>query len=468
MANVATHKVGSSSSAGKKKFFGTDGIRGTAGSVLTADLAMRLGFFCANIFSSEGPIIIGQDSRLSGDMITAALTAGLTSHGKEVWQIGVCPTPAISYLIKKFKASGGFMITASHNPPKDNGIKIFDQNGTKIDNQKQYYLEQQLINHSHQVTSYISSNNFGKSYNRNQLLDKYIQGLTETIEVGKHLQDIPIILDLCWGSATSCGAKVFEAIGAKVKIINGNPDGRKINVNCGSTHIGTLREAVINQGAQMGFAFDGDADRMLAVDSKGRLIDGDHILYLLGSYLQDKNELYENRIVATVMSNLGFEKAWLSRGGLLERTAVGDQHVHKTMLEKKACLGGEQSGHILSTKNDLSGDGLLTALSLLEMCEDLSTNLTELFDQSFKPFPQKLVNINLPNCDENGTWEDHQFLKEALTKAEESIGKDGRILIRKSGTEPVLRIMVESHNRSMVDSLTSHIQKLAEENIKAA
>ena len=451
----------------KSATFGTDGIRGKVGTALTPELLLQLGYWASHVLPRIGPILIGKDSRQSGDMVTAALTAGLTAAGREVWLIGLCPTPAIPHLIKKTGTSGGLMVSASHNPPEDNGIKIFDENGIKIDSVKQLFIESHIKGDLIDNHASPTCKSFGKIFNRNELIKTYQEDLVKTVK-GDNFNGMPIVLDLCWGSATACGEEVFNALGANLTIINGNPDGKKINVGCGSTNLGPLREAVIQTKANMGFAFDGDADRVLAIDHKGRVIDGDHVLYIWGSTLQDRGELPYNKLITTVMSNLGFEKAWEARGGILERTPVGDQNVHAAMVETGAALGGEQSGHILSAKHGLCGDGLLTALQITKICQERSFTLAQFRDQSFKAFPQKLVNLSLLNLADQKSWRDCEPIQKAVFEAEESMGDEGRVLLRESGTEPLLRVMVEAKDQVDVDSWISHLAKVVKEYLEMA
>ena len=467
MTNNAMHPVGAPLGAYNNKTFGTDGVRGKAGTELTPALALQLGYWSSHILKNQGPILIGKDSRQSGDMVTAALTAGLTAAGKEVWQVDLCPTPAIPYLIKRTGACGGFMVSASHNPPEDNGIKIFDEQGVKIDSKKQIFIESKIRGGDSSNNVQSPSRNFGKTYQRYELIKDYQESLINSVK-GRSLNGIPIVLDLCWGSATACGAKVFEALGADLTILHGKPNGAKINVGCGSTQLGPLRQAVFEKHAEMGFAFDGDSDRVLAVDGKGRVIDGDHVLYLWGSNLRERGELPNNRLITTVMANLGFERAWKAKGGLLERTAVGDQNVHTAMIETGAALGGEQSGHILSAAHGLCGDGLLTALQVATICNGQNLTLAEWRNQSFKAFPQKLVNVSLSNWGNQKNWQDCAPIQEAVTKAEASMGKDGRVLLRASGTEPLLRVMVEAKDQRDVDSWTTHLAQVVEQHLDAA
>ncbi len=438
-------------------FFGTDGIRGKAETLFTNELLQKLGFLSDQVLPKKKPILIGQDSRLSSQRIANELADGLMASGREVWLLGLCPTPAVAFLIRKNHAAGGFMISASHNPPEDNGIKIFDSNGEKLSSQKQSLIEKGL-----QAKKTIRSNTRKNCICRYDLLKEYEKSLIQSIPIDD-FEGASIVLDLCWGSATACGENLFRSLGAKVTCINAKPNGRKINVNCGSTHLEDIKKAVLETNSEMGFAFDGDADRMIAIDGRGRVVDGDNILYLWGSELKEKNALPEQRLVATVMSNLGFEKAWVDQGGILERAAVGDQNVRKVMVEKKAILGGEQSGHILSTLNGLSGDGLLTALQLSNICKKKALRLEDLFDQSFKAFPQKLINVPVsPIFSQQSLIQSEKF-QASIKKAEQEMGGGGRVFVRKSGTESILRVMVESIDESIVEFWSSTISNIASE-----
>jgi phosphoglucosamine mutase len=285
---------------------------------------------------------------------------------------------------------------------------------------------------------------------------------------GQRLEGCKVVLDLCWGSATACGEAVFRALGAELVVLHGQPDGGRINQGCGSTQLEPLRQAVIAEGAQMGFAFDGDADRMLAVDGCGRVVDGDQILYLWGSALRQSALLPANRIVATVMSNLGFERAWQQAGGLLERTPVGDQYVHAAMEQFGAGLGGEQSGHILSAHHGMSGDGLLTALQVATLVHGRGQTLAEWMDQSFRPFPQKLVNVTVPDRVRRTAWQECVPMREAVAKAEAAMAGQGRVLVRASGTEPLLRVMVEAAETDQVEHWTTLLAAEADRLLNAA
>ena len=462
MASPAFHPLNSPDPS--QVSFGTDGLRGHVGTAITSTLALQVGFWCGQILPSDGPVLIGMDSRTSGSMLVSALAAGLTAAGREVWTLGLCPTPAVPGLIRRFGAAGGLMVSASHNPPEDNGIKVFGSDGSKLGSALQARIEAGLRG---EVPSSSHGNSFGVSHQRSDLLDLYKQDLLKSVK-HQRLDGVPIVLDLCWGSATACGAAVFAELGADVTVLHGEADGERINVDCGSTQLEPLRRAVLEHGAAMGFAFDGDADRMLAVDGRGRIVDGDHVLYLWGSALQDGGVLPDQRLVATVMSNLGFERAWQARGGQLDRTPVGDQHVHAAMVSSGAALGGEQSGHILSSAHGLSGDGVLTALQLATLCNGRGITLADWLDHSFEAYPQKLVNVRVPDRARRKAWADCKPLFDLVEQAERSMAVNGRVLVRASGTEPLLRVMVEAADPKAVDHWTQRLAEAAEQHLNAA
>jgi phosphoglucosamine mutase len=444
--------------------FGTDGIRGRVGSLITPALALQVGYWTGRVLPPDGPVVIGTDSRSSGPMLVAALTAGLTAAGREVWQLGLCPTPAVAGTIRRLGAAGGLMVSASHNPPHDNGIKIFGPSGAKLGRSEQEAIEAGLRGADPLDATSLTGQ--GTSAPRGDLLEAYVASLLESVE-GRRLDGVPIVLDLCWGSATACGEAVFRALGADLTVLHGQPDGGRINQECGSTHLDPLRRAVLEKGAAMGFAFDGDADRMLAVDGRGRVVDGDQILYLWGSSLRAAGQLPDDRLVATVMSNLGFERAWQAGGGVLERTAVGDQYVHAAMEELGAGLGGEQSGHILSARHGMAGDGLLTALQVATLVHGRGQSLADWMEGSFTPYPQKLVNVTVPDRERRTGWERCEPLRQAVERAERAMEGRGRVLVRASGTEPLLRVMVEAAEQVQVDRWCAELAAEAERRLNA-
>ncbi len=443
--------------------FGTDGIRGQAGTLLTAPLATQVGFWAGQVLlthGESGPIVLGQDSRTSSDMLSSALAAGLTTAGLEVWNLGLCPTAAIAHLATG--NAGGIMISASHNPPADNGIKFFNSNGTKLSSAIQKQIESALrgqslpTSQSSAATSQPTTTptQWGRIYQRPDLIDRYINFLYQPFQPHPQLHGMRIVLDLAWGAATRVAQQVFEATGAEVVILHGLPDGDRINVNCGSTHLGSLKAAVAELNADIGFAFDGDADRVMAVDAQGRVIDGDYILYFWGQTLQQAGKLPNNTIISTVMANLGFERAWQQRGGTLVRTQVGDQHVHAEMITQGAMLGGEQSGHILCHHYSWTGDGILTALHLADLLKQAGCSLPDLVAQSFETYPQRLENVRVENADTRRNWQSCDAVQSAIAQAEAAMGDQGRVLVRASGTEPLIRVMVEAADASVVDHWT--------------
>ncbi|MEO0869735.1 MAG: phosphoglucosamine mutase [Cyanobacteria bacterium J06642_11] len=427
--------------------FGTDGIRSRAGELLTAPLALQVGFWAGQILRQHksGAIVLGQDSRNSSPMIASALAAGLTSAGVEVWDMGLCPTAAVAYMAGDVETAGGIMISASHNPPADNGIKFFGAEGTKLEKSLQSKIEQALRQGSC-PNAFNPGNQWGVTYQRPELVDRYVDFLHQPFSNPAYLSGMRIVLDLAWGAAARVAQSVFEATGAEVIIIHGRADGNRINVNCGSTHLASIKAAVAEHGADIGFAFDGDADRVMAVDGQGRVVDGDYILYFWGQTLQQAGQLPDDTIISTVMANLGFERAWEQRGGTLIRTKVGDQHVHAEMVERGAMLGGEQSGHILCHHYSLTGDGILTALHLANWLKQAECCLPTLIDQSFAPYPQRLENVRVEDRERRRHWAECDPVQKAIQQAESAMGDQGRVLVRASGTEPVIRVMVEAVN----------------------
>ncbi len=440
-----------------QSIFGTDGIRGIYNQKITYDLALKVGYAFGNITKDTEKVLVGRDTRLSGDLLLEALSIGLNQSGKEVINIGICPTPAIPFLIKKFKKYTGIMISASHNPPEYNGIKIFDHYGHKLSKKKEIEIESYL----NKIKSNLNFRKERNIVNRFDLLEIYKKSLIESIG-NKNLQGMKIVLDTCYGSASVYAKNVFKQLGASVYVINSNSDGSKINVKCGSTCLDPLKKAINEFNAEMGFSFDGDADRVIGIDSEKNILDGDQILFLWGRELMREKILSRNLLISTVMSNLGFEKAWNEIGGILIRTPVGDKFVHEEIDKQNADLGGEQSGHILSKINNFSGDGVLTAIQIANFCKKNKITLKDLLKTSFKGFPQKLTNIKLNSNDKNHKdlieKDINKFIKEKL----ENIPEPCRIFARNSGTESVLRILVEAENKNLVNNISIQMTNMAE------
>lgn len=452
----------------KSPLFGTDGIRGRVGELLSAPLALQVGFWTGIVLRSRseklGPVIVGQDSRNSGDMLAMALSAGLTAAGLQVWYLGLCPTPCVAYLSSITDAVGGVMISASHNPPEDNGIKIFGADGIKLSKALQQEIEAGLRGNASPA---VSISDCGRHYSRPELILEYAQILKQPLHGDVNLQGMKVVLDLAWGAAVGLAPSVFEQLGAEVISLHNLADGDRINVDCGSTHLDILQAAVKENNADLGFAFDGDADRVLAVDNTGRPINGDYILYLWGNSLQQKQELPDNLIVSTVMANLGFERAWNQIGGKFTRTAVGDQHVQAEMLRAGGMLGGEQSGHILCRHYGITGDGLLTALHIAALVHQANVPLSEMVNQSFSTYPQLLHNVRVEDREKRVGWKDCQPLQQAISRAEAAMGDAGRVLVRASGTEPVIRVMVEAEAADLANHWTKELVDVVQQNLAA-
>ncbi|MBD3882802.1 phosphoglucosamine mutase [Phormidium tenue FACHB-886] len=440
------------------RLFGTDGIRGRVGELLSAPLALQVGYWAGQVLQAQsgaGAIVIGQDSRNSSDMLAMALSAGLTAAGLEVWNLGLCPTPTVAYLAHSTEAIGGVMISASHNPPEDNGIKFFGASGAKLPTDLQAQIELALQGEADFCLTGLGRR-WGQHYHRPQLISNYLDSLHRPLPT-LDLSGMKIVLDLAWGAAVQVAPIVFSQLGAEVICLHNRADGDRINVNCGSTHLEPLKAAVANHRADMGFAFDGDADRVMAVDGQGRVVDGDYILYLWGQALRQTNQLPNSLIISTVMANLGFERAWQHQGGQLVRTAVGDQYVHAEMVRRGAKLGGEQSGHILCPHYGVSGDGLLTALHLAALVSQAGSSLADLVSQSFQTYPQILRNVRVEDRDRRLRWQESELLQGAIAQAEAAMGDQGRILVRASGTEPLIRVMVEAASAELTQHWTENL-----------
>ncbi len=436
-----------------QSIFGTDGIRGKFNVEITYSLAYKVGYSLGSTLETENPILIGRDTRISGDILLQAITRGINESGKKSINLGICPTPAIPFLIKQENLGSGIMISASHNPPEYNGIKIFDHNGQKITKDFENKI-QKLIEESNQNIS-VPKKMIPLKTNKD-LMDVYIKSLIQTMG-GENLSGLKIILDTCYGSATTCAKKIFQALGAEVRVINNSNNGLKINMNCGSTNLEPLKKALRENPADMGFSFDGDADRVIGMDSKGNVLDGDHILFLLGRELMEQKMLTNNLLISTQMANLGFESAWKKIGGSLHRTNVGDKYVYDAIKEKSADLGGEQSGHILSKINNFSGDGILTALQISKYCKVKNINLNDWLKSSFEPLPQKLTNIKLDFNIKKLNSKTKILIDKTIENFHALYSDNCRVYIRPSGTEPLIRVLVEAKNHEEVNSLSREI-----------
>lgn len=437
-----------------RKYFGTDGVRGVANVDLTPELAYRLGKSAGYVLSkgSESaakPVFaVGRDTRISGTMLESALIAGLTSSSVNVLQLGVLPTPGVAYFTKQL-TNGGVMISASHNPFEDNGIKFFSHDGFKLPDEVELEIEH-YIDHPEELPVY-SGGQLGTIKQANNAVELYSNFLAQTIDTS--LDELTIVLDCANGAATTVAPTLFKKLGATVHVIGNEPNGVNINVDCGSTHPEQLQKKVVELKADIGLAFDGDSDRLIAVDEKGQILDGDQILYICGKALQKKGRLTNNTVVSTVMSNFGFKKALTEHGIQNVQSAVGDRYVLEAMKEGNLSLGGEQSGHIIFLDLNTTGDGILAALQLVSVLKESKTSASSLVE-GYQMYPQKLINVRV---NDKKAWETNQDILSTIKMAEEELADSGRVLIRASGTENLVRVMVEGQYSEMVERLSQTI-----------
>ena len=424
------------------KYFGTDGVRGEANVELTPELAFKLGRFGGYVLSQHETdvprVFVARDTRISGQMLESALVAGLLSVGIHVYKLGVLATPGVALLVKAEKASAGVMISASHNPAQDNGIKFFAGDGFKLDDALEAEIEA-LLDAEEDTLPRPSAQGLGDVVEYPEGLRKYQQFLVST---GTELEGMKVALDTANGAAATSARQIFADLGADLTVMAENPDGLNINEGVGSTHPEKLQELVKETGSQIGLAFDGDSDRLIAVDENGDLVDGDRIMYIIGKYLADRGLLAKNTIVTTVMSNLGFHKA-LDREGIEKAvTAVGDRYVVEEMRKEGYNIGGEQSGHVILMDYNTTGDGQLTAVQLTKIMKETGKTLSELAAE-VTIYPQKLVNIRVENSMKDKSME-VPAIAAIIEKMEAEMAGNGRILVRPSGTEPLLRVMAEA------------------------
>ncbi|MGL4572141.1 MAG: phosphoglucosamine mutase [Clostridium sp.] len=437
------------------RMFGTDGVRGVANTELTAELAYNLGRAGAYVLTEgahKPKILVAKDTRLSGDMLEAALVAGILSVGAEAVVLGVIPTPAVAHLTREYGADAGVMISASHNPVEYNGIKFFNNKGYKLSDELEDQIQSTIENGFVGVPS-PTGVALGRERVEVAALDDYIEFAKNTIS--SNLEGVKIALDCANGSAHKAAVEAFRDLGAEVYVINDNPDGTNINEKCGSTHPEELMDYVVKKGCQMGFAFDGDADRCLAVDEKGNLINGDFILALCANHLKELGRLKDDTLVVTVMSNLGLDIACKKVGINLEKTKVGDRYVLEEMLEKGYVLGGEQSGHIIFLECNTTGDGLVTALQVASIVRRNKKTLSELCS-IMRELPQVLVNATVPNEMKDIYLKDAEIIAE-IERMEKLMDGKGRVLIRPSGTEPLVRVMLEGEDQEEIDKLAHNL-----------
>ncbi|MDD5794102.1 phosphoglucosamine mutase [Clostridium sp. HCP1S3_A12] len=440
------------------RMFGTDGVRGIANKELTAQLAYGLGRAGAYVLTEgahKPKILVGKDTRISGDMLEAALVAGICSVGAEAIMVGVIPTPAIAHLTRKYGADAGVMISASHNPVEYNGIKFFDERGYKLSDDLEDQIQEVIESNFKDVPLPIGGEIGKKSMEVGALRD-YMDFAKNTIAI--KLNGLKVALDCANGASYKAAVKTFRELGAEVYVINDNPDGTNINEKCGSTHPEELMDYVVRKGCDVGFAFDGDADRCLAVDEKGNLINGDFILGICGKYLKSINRLKDDTVVVTVMSNLGLDIACKKLGIKTLKTKVGDRYVLEQMVNGKYVLGGEQSGHIIFLDYNTTGDGLVTALQIASIIKRENSTLSELCS-IMKELPQVLSNATVPNDKKNIYLEDEE-IKNEISRIEKTLKGRGRVLIRPSGTEPLVRVMLEGENQQEINELADNLANM--------
>lgn len=447
------------------RLFGTDGVRGVANDELTPMLAMQLGQAGAYVLTGENnhkpTIMVGCDTRISGDMLANALMAGICSVGANAVYVGVVPTPAVAYLTKKHKMDAGVVISASHNSVEFNGIKFFDGNGFKLSDKLEDDIEA-LIRSNMEGVKFPVGTEIGKIDYNYELREEYIEHSVEAVPL--NLKDMKIVIDCAEGASHYTSYEALKRLGADVIAIHNNPDGTNINENCGSTHMEELMERVVAEGAAIGLAFDGDADRLLAVDEKGTPVDGDQIMAIVGNHMKQLGELKNDTIVVTVMTNLGFSLMAKEQGIKVEQTKVGDRYVLERMKEIDASLGGEQSGHVILLNENTTGDGLLSALHLLQVLVDTGKPLSELA-KIMNVLPQALVNAKVAN-DKKNNYMEYPEVAAAIAELEAKFAGEGRVLIRPSGTEPKVRVMIEGKNQEEITADAEKLAALIEKTIK--
>jgi len=441
------------------RLFGTDGVRGIANKDLTPQLAFELGRAGAYVLtecSRRPKILIGRDSRVSGDMLQSALTAGLTSVGAEVIDAGIIPTPAVAYLTRFYNLDAGVVISASHNPVEYNGIKFFNKDGYKLPDEVEDKIEK-IINENSDLPT-PTGLDVGNVVESKSAQRDYIEFLKSTINCD--LKGLKIVLDCAYGASSTVAPILFHELGADVILYGSHPNGEKINVKCGSTNPKVLQEIVAGTGADVGFAFDGDADRLIAVDEKGNVVDGDHIMAMCGIHLKSRGKLNKNTVVVTVMSNIGLDIALKQNGIDVVKTKVGDRYVLEEMVRNGYSIGGEQSGHIIFLDHNTTGDGEITALKVAELLVSSGKKLSELSGVMVS-YPQVLINAKVKNELKHKYMDDEDIARE-INKLEKEMQGEGRVLIRPSGTEPLVRVMVEGKDQEKIESMAKELASLIE------
>ncbi len=440
------------------RLFGTDGVRGIANKELTPELAFQLGKAGAYVLTKtkkhEAKILVGMDTRISGDMLESALIAGICSVGAHAVSVGIIPTPAIAYLVRKYKLDAGVVISASHNPVEYNGIKFFNEDGYKLSDELEDEIETIVLSETNMLPI-PTGVQVGTKEICEEALDDYVEFVKQTTDVT--FDGLTIAIDCANGASFKSSPMALLDLGANLKVIHNDPDGTNINEKCGSTHLDSLIEFVKETNANIGIAFDGDADRCLAVDEKGNIVDGDQIMAICGLYMKDQNKLKNNTIVATIMSNLGFFLMGKEKNINIEQTKVGDRYVLEKMIECDYKLGGEQSGHVIFLDYNTTGDGLMTAIQLITVMKKTGKKLSELASV-MEVLPQILVNARIKN-EKKDLYNTDEKIKSAIKKLEDKFAGEGRVLIRPSGTEPLIRVMIEGKDKEV---MKHEAEKLAE------
>lgn len=441
-----------------EKLFGTDGVRGEANKHITSELAFKLGkataYVLKEINHKNNAVIIGKDTRISGDMLEASLAAGICSMGVDVYLLGICPTPAVAYLTKKMDFISGVMISASHNLAIDNGIKFFDSNGYKLPDQMEEKVEKLIRDDKISAIQGVAGDKTGRIYSGKDLLEDYKNFLIDEFPLSTG--DLKIIVDCANGSASKVMPEILKINDCNFIAIHNEPDGININLNCGSTHLDSLKEKVLQEDADLGIAHDGDSDRVLFVDHNGKEIDGDMIMAIVAKSLKRKGLLKNNLVVGTVMSNLGLKKYFEKEDIDFIEAKVGDRYVLEEIKKHEGSFGGEQSGHLIFLDHNTTGDGILTALVFLRLITETGLSTVELF-KDFIKYPQVLLNAKVAK---KQGWEKNTVIQENIKKYEDILGSDGRILVRASGTENLIRVMVEGNNQSKIDEIAMDLKNI--------
>ncbi len=437
------------------KYFGTDGFRGEANVTLTVEDAYKVGRFLGWYYGKKKPeekcrVVIGKDTRRSSYMFEYSLVAGLTASGADAYLLHVTTTPSVSYVVRTEEFNCGIMISASHNPFYDNGIKVINEKGEKLEEEVITEIEKYLDGEMGEIP-YAVRDQIGRTVDYAAGRNRYIGYLISIAT--RSFKNKKVGLDCANGSASAIAKNVFDALGAETHVIHNNPDGVNINTNCGSTHMGDLQKYVVENGLDVGFAYDGDADRCLAVDGEGNLVDGDKIMYVCGKYMKEQGSLVNNTVVTTIMSNFGLYKALEREGIAFEKTAVGDKYVYENMSQNGHCLGGEQSGHIIFSKHATTGDGILTSLKIMEVMLEKKESLKKLADE-VEIYPQVLKNVRVHD---KKTAQDDPEVQAEVQKVADALGDTGRILLRQSGTEPVVRVMVEAETNAICEKYVDQV-----------